>query len=67
MDLLFQQDEKTNPPTDLHDLQELQRFLTAHQGGMTANMVFKVHIANKNALVYNSTYVLFIQEVIAHR
>ena len=30
MDLLFQRDEKTNPPTDLHDLQELQCFLMVH-------------------------------------
>ena len=30
MDLLFQRDEKTNPPADLHDLQELQCFLMVH-------------------------------------
>ena len=47
---------------DLQDLQELQCFLTVHQGGMTANTVFKVHIAKLFSLVYNSTYVLLLQE-----
>ena len=56
-------------------LQELQRFLMARKGGLNANQteterlaanlqLLTCRITNRNTRVYNSTFVLFFQEVV---